>query len=102
MQARIYSDVTEIHALAQGWGCLSSSDFVVLVAGDFNGLPPASVSTDLSLNSVLSPYFPTSIASRRTLDNFLLSTETLKTLQPCVDLIGIRESISDQLLWKNY
>ena len=33
MQARIYSDVTEIHALAQGWGCLSSSsDLVVLVA----------------------------------------------------------------------
>ena len=46
MQAWIYSDVTEIHALAQGWGCLSSSDFVVLVAGDFNGLPPASVSAD--------------------------------------------------------
>jgi len=83
MQARIYSDLTEIHALAQGWGCLSSSDFVVLVAGDFNGLPPASVSADLSLNSVLPPYFPTSIASRRTLDNFLLSTETLRTLQPC-------------------
>jgi len=47
MQARIDSDVTEIHALAQGWGCLSSSDFVVLVAGDFNELPPATVSADL-------------------------------------------------------
>jgi len=33
-RARIYSDVTEIHPLAQGWGCLSSSsDYVVLVAG---------------------------------------------------------------------
>jgi len=92
MQARIYSDVTEIHALAQGWGCLASSDFVVLVAGDFNGVPPASVSADLSLHAVLPPLFPTSIASRRTLDNFLLSTETL---QPCVDLIGIAANTSD-------
>jgi len=51
-------DVTEIHALAQGRGCLASSDFVVLVAGGFNGLPPASVSADLSLHPVLPPYFP--------------------------------------------
>jgi hypothetical protein len=74
MQARIYSEVTEIHALAQKWGCLSSPDFVVLVAGDFNGLPPPSVSEELSLHAVLPPFFPTSMASRRTLDNFLLSS----------------------------
>ena len=82
-------------------GCLASYDFVLGISTDCH-LPPATVSADLSLKAVLPPYFPTSIASRRTLDNFLLSTETLKTLQPCVDLIGIRESISDQLLWKNY
>ena len=79
MQARIYSDVTEIHALAQGWGCLASSEFVVLVAGDFAGVPPATVSADLSLHTVLPPYFPPSIATRRTLaltNNELLAPRT--------------------------